>query len=135
MWHLTALFLMTLCVPAAGAPEPVEFGQDGLRLKGYLYRPAGNGPFPAIVALHNCEGLGEGGSPVATRYGDWGERLAAGGFVVLFPDSFGARGLGAAMHRRASAACAPGRERVADADAARRWLQAAELRRGRTACR
>src|SRR5580765_5405624 len=93
MWHLTALFLMTLCVPAAGAPEPVEFGQDGLRLKGYLYRPAGNGPFPAIVALHNCEGLGEGGSPVATRYGDWGERLAAGGFVVLFPDSFGARGI------------------------------------------
>jgi len=122
MWHLTAVLLVALCVPAAAAPEPVEFGQDGLRLKGYLYRPAGNGPFPAIVALHNCEGLGERGTPVATRYGDWGERLAAGGFVVLFPDSFGARGIGAQCNA-GQRSMRSGRERAADADAARHWLQ------------
>jgi dienelactone hydrolase len=122
MRHLAVLFLAALTLPAAAAPEPVEFGQDGLKLKGYLYRPTGTGPFPAIVALHNCEGLGEGGAAIAARYGDWGERLAAGGFVVLFPDSFGSRGIGAQCNA-GQRSLRSGRERAGDADAARHWLQ------------
>jgi dienelactone hydrolase len=123
MRYLAAVFLVVLTLPAAAAgPEPVEFAQGGLKLKGYLYRPAGNGPFPAIVALHNCEGLGERGVPVAARYSDWGERLAAGGFVVLFPDSFGARGIGAQCNA-SQRSMRSGRERTGDADAARHWLQ------------
>jgi dienelactone hydrolase len=110
--------LINTAAQAAG-PEPVEI--EG-KLKGTLYRPEGNGPFPAIVALHGCDGLFEKAA-VAPRYADWGERLAAGGFVVLFPDSFGARGIGAqcGVGQRSLRS---GRERVADAEAARHYLQA-----------
>ncbi len=73
----------------ADTPETVEFATEGhkdvVKLKGYLYRPTGNGPFPAIVALHNCDGLGSNQEPVAARYRDWAERLVTAGFVVLFP--------------------------------------------------
>jgi dienelactone hydrolase len=115
-------------VPAALAREPdaVEIGQeslkDGARLKGFVYRPEGKGPFPAIVAMHSCDGLGSADSPVAARYADWGERLAAAGFVVLFPDSFASRALPpqCTLGQRSQRS---GRERVGDADAARVWLQ------------
>jgi dienelactone hydrolase len=122
MRSLTALLLAAaLCGPAAAAPEPVEIGSEGVKLKGFVYRPPGDGPFPAVVALHNCEGLGSREVPVASRYSDWGERLAAAGFVVLFPDSFGSRGIGAQCSVGRS--LRSGRERVGDAEAARRWLQ------------
>src|SRR5688572_3071402 len=81
----------------AGGPNAVEIAleglKDGARLKGFVYRPDGKGRFPAIVAMHSCDGLGGADSPIAARYADWGERLAAAGFVVLFPDSFASRGL------------------------------------------
>jgi dienelactone hydrolase len=114
------LILAVLVSPAAhAAAEPVEI--DG-KLKGALYKPEGNGPFPAIVALHGCDGLLEK-SIMAPRYADWGERLAAGGFVVLFPDSFAARGIGAqcgaAQHSLPLV-----RERVGDAETAKHYLQA-----------
>ncbi len=35
--------------------EKVTFVSDGLKLVGYLYKPAGNGPFPAIVWNHGGE--------------------------------------------------------------------------------
>ena len=106
--------------PAAAAPEAVDI--EG-KLKGLIYRPEGNGPFPAIVALHGCDGLAEPKAVIFRRYADWGERLAAGGFVVLFLDSFGARGIGpqCGVGQRSLRS---GRERVADAAAARRFLQA-----------
>jgi hypothetical protein len=46
-------------VLAAGNPEAVEIPQNGRggRLKALLFRPEGQGPFPAVVALHNCTGL------------------------------------------------------------------------------
>src|SRR4051794_36604010 len=94
-----SVLLGPLTNAAASGPDAVEITQDGLkdalkdgaRLKGFVYRPAGKGPFPAIVAMHSCDGLGSADSPVAARYSDWGERLAAAGFVVLFPDSFASR--------------------------------------------
>jgi YD repeat-containing protein len=107
---------------AAPAPEPVEITAEGVKLKGFLYRPEGDGPFPAVVALHTCDGLAGRRSSLARRYRDWGERFAAAGYVALFPDSFGSRGL--------KSQCIPGqrtlrsgRDRVVDADAARHWLQ------------
>ncbi len=79
-------------VALASGPDAVEMTleglKDGAKLAGFVYRPEGKGPFPAIVAMHSCDGLGGADSPVAARYADWGERLAAAGFVVLFPDSF-----------------------------------------------
>jgi dienelactone hydrolase len=114
--------LLAVTRAAAAAPELVEVPEGSIRLKSYLYRPAGEGPFPAIVALHGCGGLAGRSGPVAGRYRDWGERLAAAGFVVLFPDSFGSRGLSSQCSVR-ERSVRTARERVADAVAARRWLQ------------
>jgi dienelactone hydrolase len=116
------LALLALTRAAAAAPELVEIPEGSLRLKSYLYRPAGDGPFPAVVALHGCAGLAGRSGPVAGRYRDWGERLAAAGFVVLFPDSFGSRGLHSQCSVR-ERSVRTARERVSDAIAARRWLQ------------
>jgi len=113
---------MSLTGAAAAAPELVEIPEGSVKLKAYLYHPAGDGPFPAIVALHGCAGLSGRSGPVAGRYRDWGERLSAAGFAVLFPDSFGSRGLPSQCTVR-ERSIRTARERVADATAARHWLQ------------
>jgi dienelactone hydrolase len=108
---------------AAGNPEAVEIPQkEGSRLKAMLFRPEGQGPFPAVVALHNCTGLNNSAGTFGARYRDWGERLAKHGYVVLMPDSNGSRGAGSQCATR-SRSIRNDRERVADADAARAWLQ------------
>lgn len=58
-----------------------------------LVRPAGAGPFPVVVALHGCGGLFTPKGALRSRETDWAERLVAAGYVVLFPDSFTARGM------------------------------------------
>jgi len=108
---------------AAGNPEAIEIPQkEGVRLKAMLFRPEGQGPFPAVVALHNCTGLSNRAGQLGARYRDWGERLAKGGYVVLMPDSHSSRGVGSQCATR-SRSIRTDRERVADADAARAWLQ------------
>jgi len=97
---------------AAAAPETVYFkSTDGAtEIVGYLFRPAGQGPHPAIVLLH-----GRGGpysandnatctlvarnvtSPcnagtLSKRHVMWGEFWAGRGYLALLPDSFGPRG-------------------------------------------
>ena len=123
MRQLTALIFAAIMgtAPAGAAPDAVDI--DGAKLKGLIYRPAGNGPFPAVVAMHGCEGLPEPGSVISRRYADWGERLMGAGYVVLFPDSFAARGLGAQCSA-GQRSLRSGRERVVDIEAARRFLQA-----------
>ena len=57
------------------------------RLLGYLARPDGDGPFPAVVVLHGCAGLaGAGSLQLADQLKDWG-------YVALTVDSLGPRGL------------------------------------------
>ena len=74
------------------------------------------------MALHDCDGLAGRRTAFGRRYRDWGERLVAAGFVVLFPDSFGARNLGPQCNA-AQRSLRSGRERAVDGDATRRWLQ------------
>lgn len=56
-------------------------------LQGYLTRPQGNGPFPAIVLLHGCAGV------LSNDKQAWPERLSSWGYVVLVVDSFSTRGI------------------------------------------
>jgi dienelactone hydrolase len=114
--------LGTVLAGGACASEPVEIKQDNSTLKAALFRPSGPGPFPAIVALHGCGGLGDRRGPITSRFADWGDRLAAAGFAVLFPDSFSSRGLRSQCRVRERKVRAS-RERVNDANAARAWLQ------------
>ena len=56
-------------------------------IEGYLSRPPGNGPFPAIVHLHGCGGL------TAQRRKLDGEQFTHWGYVTLMVDSFATRGI------------------------------------------
>ena len=87
---------------AAHAQEKVQFpsaadngvGQAPTQLDGYLYRPAGEGPHPALVFMHGCGGLlNKEGHPF-TREADWAQRFTARGWVVLMVDGFTPRGSG-----------------------------------------
>jgi dienelactone hydrolase len=107
---------------AAYASEQVEIKQGDTTLRAVLFRPNGPGPFPAVVALHGCGGLGDASGPITPRYRDWGDRLAGAGFAVLFPDSFSSRGLRTQCRVRERKVRAS-HERIEDANAARNWLQ------------
>lgn len=117
---IAGLFLV---LGTAAAAEQVDVPSGDVTLHSVLYRPAGAGPFPAVVALHTCDGLGHGGTPIDARYQEWGEHLKAAGFAVLFPDSFGSRGLGSQC-KLSTRPVRASRARSNDANAARRWLQA-----------
>lgn len=91
-------------------------GRDGVSLRAMLMKPAGTGPFPAIVALHGCGGLGSG----SARDQDWGNRLVAAGFIVIFPDSFGSRGLRSQCNVRDREV--KSKDRAGDAFATAEWL-------------
>jgi dienelactone hydrolase len=122
-WKILAAFAgMACCASAYAAPAQVDIPADGLTLHAALYRPDGDGPFPAVVALHDCGGLTHRPATQSQLYNEWADLLVAKGFVVLFPDSFGSRGLGSQC-RETERKVRARRERVADANAARRWLQ------------
>lgn len=84
---------------AAAEPERVTFaGRDSsaASIQGLLYLPAAaNGPRPAVIALHGCGGnTRANGRDLVARVPDWTNRWIAAGYTVLWPDSFGSRGLG-----------------------------------------
>jgi dienelactone hydrolase len=106
----------------AGAAEQVEIPHGEATLPGILYRPEGPGPFPGVIALHGCSGLMSRAGTIHRGLADWGDRLAAAGVAVLFLDSFSTRGLTAQCSMRVLKV-RPARERVADANAALRWMQ------------
>ena len=54
-----------------------------------LIKPDGEGPFPAVVIVHDCSGLGPRSSGAPMR---WSAELVQQGYVVLIPDSFAPRG-------------------------------------------
>ena len=113
------------CAAAAPAPQPVDIPAGSAVLHAQLYKPEGHGPFPVVIALHGCGGLGAHAETVLPRYRDWAEQLLKTGHAVLLPDSYGSRELGPqcrvnVRERRVLAR----RERVADVTAAHRWLLA-----------
>jgi dienelactone hydrolase len=122
---LTLTLLAAACTAGAAslpAPHQVDIpASGGLTLHAQLYKPDGDGPFPTVIALHGCGGLGGQSEPVQSRYRDWAEQLLKSGHAVLLPDSYGSRELGpqcSAKERRVLAR----RERVADVKASWRWL-------------
>jgi dienelactone hydrolase len=54
-----------------------------------LLKPDGPGPFPAIVIMHDCSGLGARSSGAPNR---WGREMVGLGYVIVSPDSFTTRG-------------------------------------------
>jgi dienelactone hydrolase len=88
---LLASLLVAISVAgtSASAAEFVEVDSgagtsSAVRLVGYMSRPPGPGPFPAVVLLHGCGGFH---SPMLS----WADRLSRMGYVALSLDSFGRR--------------------------------------------
>ncbi len=90
-------------------------------LVGRLLRPAGAGPFPAVVLLHGCGGLFNRDGQLTKRHVDWAQRFAAAGYVVFFPDSFTPRGVKSVCSDRDRVVSPGGRAR--DALGAAAWLR------------
>ncbi len=123
---------------AAAEPSQVDIPDGEVTLHATVYRPDGAGPFPAVVALHDCDGLtqraagetaGNQATAGAQAYAEWAKLLVGAGFVVIFPDSFGSRGIGPQC-REQNRKVRASRERVNDANAARQWLQGQSFVRG-----
>lgn len=115
------LAILLAAMPAANAAaQTVRFpslaagpAAAGPPLSGWLYRPSGAGPFPGIVLAHTCGGVSE-------HTDIWGKRLAAWGYVVVAPDSFGPRGYKAVC---TNGAAVTGNMRVADVAGALEFLR------------
>ena len=99
-WRLIASVALVcgLALPCA-AQEKVQFpsldrwqGTERLVLDGYLYKPADQGRFVALVMFHGCAGaLGKNGA-ITQRFRDTAKLLNGMGYGVLLVDSFNPRG-------------------------------------------
>lgn len=92
---LTGLQMAKLLLPDYVSAQEVSFtdsrikanyveydspGGNSGKMKGYLVRPAGDGPFPAVLVVHENRGLNPYIKDVARR-------LAVEGFLALAPDA------------------------------------------------
>src|SRR5262249_30430643 len=59
----------------------------GERIQGYLARPEGAGPFPAVIGLQGCAGMHD------TTRQKLADELVAWGYVLLLVDSYTTRGI------------------------------------------
>jgi dienelactone hydrolase len=91
-------------------------------LEGLLYRPAGNGPFPALVVLHGCGGLYRNDGSLVGRHDAWARLLVSEGYITLLVDSFGPRGVRQICTVK-EPTVRPAFERARDAYGALRYLQ------------
>ena len=111
---LVASVAVSGCASAAAVSFDNATPGAPVRVSAQEYRPAGAGPFPAVVLMHGCHGVSESNR-------DWARWLKARGYVALVVDSWAPRNI--------REACTPGEEvpntaRFDDAIGALRWLQA-----------
>jgi dienelactone hydrolase len=85
-----------------------------------LLKPPGDGPFPAIVMVHDCSGVGRRSSGAPRR---WAAKLVPQGYVVILPDSFSPRGFPDGVCTDNKAQAAGPFVRAGDARAALAWLR------------
>jgi len=100
--NIARLLLMAALLAGAAAPEAradatgwavtleTQKREGGTeQIPATILKPDGSGPFPAIVMLHDCSGLGSRSSGAPRR---WADFLTPLGYVVIMPDSFSSRG-------------------------------------------
>jgi dienelactone hydrolase len=86
-WFGVAALLGLLITSAPASAEAlVRFANGGDPIQGYLTKPKGAGPFPAVVLLHSCLGLPANRRAMADAFAGWG-------YVALFVDDFATRGV------------------------------------------
>src|SRR5258708_21647813 len=93
----SALVLALLaCGPALAVETKVTFSPVGSTetIPATIIEPDGAGPFPAIVIVPDCSGLGPNSSHAPAR---WAEELVPHGYALLLPHTLKPRGLPAGV--------------------------------------
>jgi dienelactone hydrolase len=97
--RIAATALLAFAAAGTHAQEKVQFpsldlwgGTTPLPIDGYVYKPRGNGPFPALVMFHGCSGALARNGRVSQRFRDLAQLLSGMGYLVLLADSFNPRG-------------------------------------------
>lgn len=91
---IIASYLISVNSVVAGSPDKIEFvastpyNNEPVTLRAELYRPAGSGPYPAVVLMHGCGGMQSSVRAAMHRHAEY---LVNHGFVTLSLDSFGPR--------------------------------------------
>ena len=83
------LFTCGLLIGCASPAPDVSGDKTPTSIPIKVLKPEGPGPFPAVVILHDCSGLGPRSSGSPAR---WAKELLRQGYVILIPDSFTTRG-------------------------------------------
>src|SRR5262245_34095727 len=85
LWVFVTVAWLTPLV--AGAADSVQLKVGvGQKMEATLFKPAGAGPFPAVIVLHTSSGL----RPADLTYAS---QLADEGYICLVPDFFTPYGL------------------------------------------
>ncbi len=93
---LICSMLLPIAVMAQAQAEDLKFPTEESTFSAFarpqmaLYKPDGPGPFPALVLLHQCGGLGSGRWQNLSML-DWARQGVAQGYVVLLVDALGPR--------------------------------------------
>jgi dienelactone hydrolase len=114
-WLGLAAVVLCGCAGPARVSFPNATPSAPLAVAADAYRPAGPGPFPALVLLHGCEGMSENGR----RWAQW---LRGQGYFALVVDSWTPRGLKETCTFTVQEP--PNTARLDDAFGALRYLQA-----------
>jgi dienelactone hydrolase len=85
-WPPEAIYRGAMIAPDLTFPGLGEASNELTLPRMALLKPAGNGPFPAIVLLHQCAGL----NPAVVA---WARKAIARNYVVLLVDSLAPRGV------------------------------------------
>jgi dienelactone hydrolase len=119
----TVLAVVTPLLASESVTFPSALHQVGaaVHLSGYLYRPDGPGPFPAVVMLHGCSGLLTPRGKIRSNARFWAEHLRDHGYVALLVDSFTTRGIDEVCTGRHNLSVV--RDRAADARGALQFVR------------
>ena len=120
-----ALVLLVFAASLAFGLEPkdpakrnISFpGPDGTTLSGYIAMPAGSGPFPAVLMIHEWWGLNHDTALLA-------DALSEEGFVVLAADAFRGSVAVTVQDARSQVQNTPRDQFAADLDASLEFLRA-----------
>ena len=77
--------LLAGCVAATSSLTLTTNAANGTleQIPATMLKPEGPGPFPAVVIMHDCSGLGQRSSGAPIR---WARELLERGYVIVLPD-------------------------------------------------
>lgn len=110
------LFGYLVAMPIIDVTASAELGVGSRPLRGYLSRPAGTGPWPGVVVIHEAFGLDD----MTRRHAD---RLAAAGYFTLAVDLYSAGGAMRCLVSTLRAMMKGEGRAFVDIETARTWLK------------